>query len=201
MIPDLEAYFERFIPRRDVLLKGLEAEAEKEGIPIIGPVVGELLFILARGAGARQILELGTATGYSAIYLARACEPLQGRVVTLEIDPGMAERARSNLEKAGVGHRVEVRLGDAREQMSRLKGPYDFIFMDIDKEAYHPALGECRRLLREGGLLVVDNVGFREADAFNQAVSASPDFRSVQLLSFLPLHSPQRDGLCLAVRT
>ncbi len=83
IIDQPENYFKQLIPKRDELLLELEAQAELENIPIIGPVVGELLFILAYAAKARRILELGTATGYSAIYLAKACEVFNGRVVTL----------------------------------------------------------------------------------------------------------------------
>jgi hypothetical protein len=80
MIPDMENYFRGFIPRRDALLRELEEEAKRESIPIVGPVVGELLYILARMSGAKNILELGTATGYSGIYLARALAP-GGKIV------------------------------------------------------------------------------------------------------------------------
>ena len=79
MIPDPEGYFRKFVPSRDSLLLEMEEEARQEGIPIVGPVVGELLYILVCASGAVQILELGTATGYSAIYLARACDELNGR--------------------------------------------------------------------------------------------------------------------------
>ena len=109
MQPDLESYFRNFVPRRDPLLLELEGEAQAEGIPIVGPVVGELLFILARVTAAANILELGAATGYSAIHLARGCEPAGGRVLTLEWDEAMAARARGNLAGAGVSQRVEVR--------------------------------------------------------------------------------------------
>lgn len=77
-----EQYFKQIIPRRDELLIELEAEAARENIPIVGPVVGELLFILVSALKAQRILELGTATGYSAIYMARACKPNNGSVVT-----------------------------------------------------------------------------------------------------------------------
>ena len=79
-----EDYFKSLIPSRDELMIELEAQAEKESIPIVGPVVGELLYILTAATKAERILELGTATGYSAIYLAKACEPLNGIVVTFE---------------------------------------------------------------------------------------------------------------------
>ena len=84
-----EKYFSRFIRRDDPLLRELESEAQSEKIPIVGPLVGELLFILARALRAQAVLELGTATGYSAIYLARACALNQGLLTTLEIDPGL----------------------------------------------------------------------------------------------------------------
>lgn len=200
MIPDLEGYFRQFIPSRDSLLLELEEEARQEGIPIVGPVVAELLYILVRASLARQILELGTATGYSAIYLARACDELNGQVVTLENDAGMASRARANFEKAGLAHRIQVRVGDAVEEIAGMSKPFDFIFMDIDKEDYVTVVPHCTRLLKSGGLLVTDNVGFRAAEDFNRSISDNPQWRTVHLLSLLPLHSPEQDGLCLALR-
>lgn len=200
MIADLEAHFREFIPPREELLLKLEEEARSEKIPIVGPVVGELLFLLARVTQARQILELGTATGYSAIYLARGSEPQNGRVVTLESDPQMAARARNNFAQAGLGERVEVRRGEALVLMDGLAGPFDLIFLDIDKESYLPALDRSHRLLRLGGLLIADNVGFVGAQDFNREIFRRPEWRVVPLLCFLPDHSPERDGLSLAVK-
>jgi predicted O-methyltransferase YrrM len=200
MLPDLEGYFRSFVPPRDRLLLDLEEEAGREGIPIVGPVVGELLFILARATAAAKVLELGTATGYSAIYLGRACHPEQGRVITLEQDAAMAARARANLDKAGLGKRVEVRVGSALELMAKMSGPFDLIFLDIDKESYLPALPQCHRLLKVGGLLVADNVGFSGAADFNREIFNQKQWRTVHLLSLLPQHSPEKDGLSLAVR-
>jgi predicted O-methyltransferase YrrM len=200
MIPDLEGYFRQFVSPRDSLLLELEEEARQEGIPIVGPVVGELLYILVRASQATQILELGTATGYSAIYLARACDELNGQVVTLEIDAGMASRARANFEKAGLAHRIQVKVGDAMEEIAKMSKPFDFMFVDIDKESYVTVMPHCERLLKSGGLLVADNVGFRAAEDFNRAVFGNPEWRTVHLLSLLPFHSPEKDGLCLALR-
>lgn len=200
MIADLEAHFREFIPPRDELLLRLEEEARQESIPIVGPLVGELLFLLARVSQARQVLELGTATGYSAIYLARGCEPLNGKVMTLESDPNMAARARVNCAQAGLGAQVEVLQGEALALMDGMAGPFDFVFLDIDKESYLPALARCHRLLRLGGLLVADNVGFAGAQDFNREIFRCPEWRVVPLLCFLPAHSPERDGLSLAVK-
>mgnify|MGYP001813487775 CR=1 FL=1 len=143
-----EHYFKQFIPERDELLVELEAEAEREDIPITGPVVGELLYILACAAKARRILELGTATGYSAIYLAKACEAFNGRVVSLENDSAMATRAQQNFQRAGIAHFVEIQVKDALEALPQMKGTFDYIFMDIEKQDYIRALPDCERLSR-----------------------------------------------------
>jgi len=200
MIQNPEAYFRQFVPARDELLLELENEARREEIPIVGPVVGELLYVLAQAAQAKRILELGTATGYSAIYFARACAAHQGRVVSLEIDRDMADRALANIQKAGLEHLVEIRVGDALKEIAALQGTFDLIFLDIEKADYIRALPHCGRLLRKGGLLVADNTGFKDADDFNRAIMNHPQWRAVHLLALLPLHSPEHDGLCLALR-
>ena len=95
-----EAYFRRFLPEREPLLLDLEKEAEREGIPIVGPLVGELLHILARATQAERILELGTATGYSTICLARSFNSDSGRLVTIESDVGLYEKSQESLLRA-----------------------------------------------------------------------------------------------------
>jgi len=200
IVEEPEAYFRQFARKDDLLLRDLESEAEAEEIPIVGPVVGELLFVLACACGARTILELGTATGYSAIFLARACALNAGRLTTLEMDPAFAARARKNLERAGLATQTAVICDDALARLPQLNGPFDLVFMDIQKADYARALPECYRLLRSGGLLVADNVAFPDADAFNRAIFKNPGWQPVALFAFLPGHSPERDGLCLALR-
>lgn len=200
IIDNPEKYFGQFVPDRDSLVAGLESEAQQEEIPIIGPVVGELLYVLIRATRAKRILELGTATGYSAIFLARACRIFNGTVITLENDQAMAARARENIQRAGLEDNVEIRVGDALTEMPLIKEEFDFIFIDIEKEDYIRALPHIERSLKKGGLLVADNVGFKDADAFNRAIAENPGWRPVLLFSFLPLHSPEHDGLCIALR-
>jgi predicted O-methyltransferase YrrM len=200
IVENPESYFRQFVADRDALLEELEHEAARADIPIVGPVVGTLLHLLARAVRAERILELGTATGYSAVYLARAISADRGRLITIEKDPIMADRARAMFRRAGLDRRIEIRTGDALEQLAGLNALFEMIFIDIDKEFYKAALPHCRRLLKKGGLLVADNVGFKEADPFNQAVHSSPEWLSVSLFSFLPQHSPENDGLCLALR-
>ncbi len=201
MISDPEAYFKRLRPERSALLQRLETEAAGEDIPIVGPVVGELLYILARFGRSQRMLELGTATGYSAIYLATAGRETRGHLVTLESDPAMARRAEDNLAEAGLASHASVTCCDALAWLSRTGERFDFVFMDIEKEDYDKTLPHLERILIPGGLLVADNVGFQDADPFNRAIAGHPAWRMISLYALLPGHSPLYDGLCLAVRT
>jgi predicted O-methyltransferase YrrM len=200
MIANPEAYFRRMLPARSALLHTLEEEARREEIPIVGPVVGELLYVLARATGATRILELGTATGYSAIFLAEACAASGGKLTAMEVDETLARRATANLASAGLSQWAEVKCVNALDEMAQTTEPFDFIFMDIEKEDYLTMLPHCARVLRTGGFLLADNVGFADADAFNRAIVKDPAWRTVSLFAFLPEHSPEKDGLCLAVR-
>ncbi len=200
MLPEPESYFEDLQPRRGALLKRLEAEAATEDIPIVGPVVGELLYLLTRISRPRRVLELGTATGYSAIYLAQACRETGGKLVTLEYDPAMVRRAQANIREAGLQAVAQVAQADALTWLARATAHYDLIVMDIEKEDYAKALPHCRRILSANGLLVADNVAFRDADPFNRDIAADPAWRPVSLYALLPGHSPRYDGLCLAVK-
>jgi predicted O-methyltransferase YrrM len=195
-----EDYFRQFIPPRDPFLQAMESEAIQDEIPIVGPVVGHLLYLLACVSGAQRILELGTATGYSAIFLARAIHPDKGRLITIECDEAMAAVAQANIQKAGVAQRVQIRCADALKEVKRMAGGFDLVFIDIEKEDYLRVLPDCHNLLNPGGLFIADNVAFKDADPFNRAIAGASEWRAVHLFSFLPQHSPEYDGLCLAVR-
>ena len=200
LIDNPEEYFRQFLPKRDQLLMELEEEARREGIPIVGPIVGELLHILARATQSRRILELGTATGYSTIFLARAFEPTQGRLVTIDNDSDIAARTKINFHRAGLDQQIDMVVGDSQEKLFEMDESFDLVFLDIDKEDYAAVLPHCGRLLKKGGLLIADNVRFKNADPFNRLISESSKWRSVNLFAYLPLHSPEKDGLCLALR-
>jgi predicted O-methyltransferase YrrM len=118
---------------------------------------GKMLHLLARMAGARRVLEIGTLGGYSTIWLARAVGE-SGAVVTLELEPDYAAVARANLKAAGVGDRVEIRVGPAIESLAALDGLFDFVFIDADKASNVGYLKEAIRLTRAGATIIVDNV-------------------------------------------
>jgi predicted O-methyltransferase YrrM len=200
IIGNPEGYFAKLVPARDDLLLRLEREAADEDIPIVGPVVGRLLEILVRAIGARRVLELGCATGYSTIFLARGLPREGGKVFTVERRSEMAKRASGNFAAAGVSRTVEILQGDAARILEEFRSEMDLIFLDIEKVAYEEALPHCHRLLRPGGLLVADNTAFRDASAFVKAVSKEDGWQAVHILSYLPGHSPERDGLTIAQR-
>ena len=199
IIPNAKQYFDRFIPERDPFLVQMEELADREDYHIVGPVVGELLYILAHSINAKSILELGTSIGYSTIYLANAI-PENGKVTTVEYGLSISEQAEANFKKAGVFDKIELIFGEALCVIKELKPQYDMIFMDIDKEFYVRALPDVHRLLRPGGLLVVDNTALPEADPFNREIAINPGWRSVNLFAHLPGHGPVDDGICMALR-
>ena len=142
-------------PTLDAALAGSAAA----GLPPIAvtPAMGKLLQLLARSVNARRILEIGTLGGYSTIWLARAL-PADGELVTCEIDQHHSEVAAANLARAEVGERVDIRVGPARDTLATLEGPFDLAFVDADKASGAEYFGHCVRLVRSGGLIVVDNV-------------------------------------------
>ena len=133
------------------------------GLPAISvsPNQGKLLHLLALAHGARNILEIGTLGGYSTIWLARAL-PADGRLITLEYEPQHADVARANLSRAGVADLVELRVGAALETLPQLaverRGPFDFIFIDADKENYPGYWEWALKLSRRGTMIIADNV-------------------------------------------
>ncbi len=147
----------------DEALQGAVEAAEAAGLPSIqvSPPQGKLLQLLVRLVGAKRILEFGTLGGYSAILMARAL-PADGRLITLEAKPEYAEVARRSIERAGVGDRVEVRVGPALEALPVLAeedgGPFDLVFIDADKVNTPNYFDWALDRTRAGGLIVADNV-------------------------------------------
>jgi predicted O-methyltransferase YrrM len=150
------------VPPDPVLDAALQASAAA-GLPAIhvAPNQGKLLGLLAQIQGARRILEIGTLGGYSTIWLARAL-PAGGRLVTLEVDAKHARVAQENISRAGLADVVEVRLGPALETLPQLKSealdPFDFVFIDADKQNIPEYFDWALKLARPGSVIVVDNV-------------------------------------------
>ena len=155
----VDDYFIDLLAPEDDALRAAREASDAAKLPAINVTApqGKLLQLLALACGAKRILEIGTLAGYSAIWLARALPP-GGRLVTLESVAKHAEVARANLARAGLADRVEVKLGAALSTLPTLSAPFDFIFIDADKEAYVEYLAASIALSRPGTLIVADNV-------------------------------------------
>jgi predicted O-methyltransferase YrrM len=159
----VERYLADLLIAPDPGLEEALAASAAAGLPQINvsPNQGKLLYLLARAIGARNILEIGTLGGYSAIWLGRAL-PDGGCLISLEADPRHAEVARANIVRAGLADRAEVRLGKALETLPQLaaeeRDPFDLVFIDADKPNNTAYFDWALRLSRPGSLIVVDNV-------------------------------------------
>jgi caffeoyl-CoA O-methyltransferase len=141
----------------DAVLAEMEAHADRDRIPIVMPPTGALLAVLTAAAGARRVVEVGTAIGVSTLYIARSLPP-DGLIVSFEIDPQRHAAARGYLDRAGVGERADLRLLDAGEGLAQLEaGAWDMAFLDGLKGDYPRHLELALPLLRSGGTVVVDN--------------------------------------------
>ena len=193
-------------PLRDDIARGNATR----GLPLVDAEVGALLRVLATAIGATSILEIGTAVGYSGIWLAGALPP-GGMLLTLEINAERAQEARENFARAGLSDRVSVIVGDARLKLAKVAGPFDLIFQDGDKAFYAPALDRLVTLLRPGGLLVTDNVlwdgevvpGFKskpERNADDTRAIAEYNERLAAHPQLLTATVPLRDGVSISVK-
>lgn len=153
---DVEEYLYELLPERDAVVREMEDYAEQNRIPIIGPAVARLISLLVQISGAKRIFEMGSAIGYSTIWLARAAGS-KAKVFYTDGDPEKARRAQENFRRAGVTKRIHVQVGDALELVKKAAGKFDLIFNDVDKHQYPAALKAALPKLRRGGLFITDN--------------------------------------------
>lgn len=185
-------------------------DSARQGLPKISvrPEEGRFLQFLVRACGARRAVEIGTLGGYSGIWIARGLPP-EGKLYTLEIEPRHAEVARQHFQRAGVSERVEIRIGDAHQNLEKLSvlGPFDFVFIDAEKSGYEDYYDWARRHTHPGSVIAAHNAfrggsilhedgsdeSTRAIRAFNHRVAGEPDMISTIF--------PAGDGLLVAVRT
>jgi predicted O-methyltransferase YrrM len=211
IVPDaIERYLAGLNRCGDAVLDDIARGNGARGLPLVDAEVGALLRVMAIAVGASRILEIGTAIGYSGIWLAGALPP-GGMLLTMEMSEERAREARENFARAGVSERVSVIVGDARLKIAKVSGPYDLIFQDGDKKLYAPFLDRLVALLRPGGLLITDNVlwdgevvpGFastprhdaadtRAIAEYNERVASHPEI----ITTIVPL----RDGVSISVK-
>ena len=200
---DVDKYIYDLLPERDSVVKDIEAYAAENRIPIIGPAVARLLTLLVQVSGATRIFEMGSAIGYSTIWLARAAGT-KAEVFYTDGNPENARRAQEYFRKAGVAKRIKVQVGDALELVKKAPGKFDLIFNDVDKHQYPDALRTGLPKLKRGGLFVTDNTLWsgkaarplepddkytRGVQEFNRLVYASKEL--------FPVLLPLRDGVTI----
>ena len=156
---DVEDYLARNVVKPEPVFDEVRQASAAAGLPDIAVTAaeGKQMELMARMAGARRILEIGTLGGYSTIWLARAL-PDGGNLVTLEFNPKHAEVARGNIARAGFADRVEVKTGAALDLLPKLQGPFDFFFIDANKDGYPEYFRWALKLSRPGSVMVFDNV-------------------------------------------
>jgi caffeoyl-CoA O-methyltransferase len=202
---ELQAYMDGLVGPRGPVLARMEEESRRENIPIVNAHEGALLGLLVKIAGAKRVLELGTATGYSGIWLLRGTNG--GSLTTFEVDHRRAERARANFSAVGLGAQALVLEQDAVSGLEKLEGKFDACFIDLlnsfpSEEVTRRVLELCLARLEAGALLMADNAlhqgeviqpkgqQARNVAAYNELVSGNLRLQSVVI--------PIRDGLSVA---
>jgi len=201
--PEIERYMANLLPPRDAVLQEMEEQGARRDIPIIGPAVARLLAQLVMINKAKRIFELGSAIGYSTIWLARAA----GEGAEVHYTDGSPENAREAsgyFERAGVASQIRVHVGDALTSLAQTAGEFDFIFNDVNKEGYPAVLEAVPSRLKRGGLFVTDNTLFHEGVLHpqNERDRAVVEFnrKLYDSAHFFTVLLPIRDGVSVSLK-
>lgn len=211
ILGEIDQYVEGLFATNDDALETAIRESRAAGLQEIqvSPNEGKLLSLLVEISEASRILEIGTLGGYSAIHFARAL-PETGTLISLELDQRHAEVARGNIEYAGLGHLIDVRVGDAHKLLSAMvesgTEPFDVVFIDAEKEGYPDYLRRALELTRRGSLILADNTirggtvlnpedeSARATHEFNEVLAQHPKLSAI----VLPIIRERVDGLAIA---
>jgi predicted O-methyltransferase YrrM len=204
MYKKVHRYLTTMTPERTPILQEMERYAKKHHFPIIGPLVGRMLFQMASAIKAKRVLELGSGYGYSALWFAMAIGP-KGEIVLTDGDKENKVRALDYIERSGLKTSFDFRVGDALKISQKLRGPYDIILNDIDKQDYPRTIDLAATRLRKGGLFITDNLIWsgRVADQ-KQDKTTKRIVEFTELLyqdkRFFTTVLPIRDGVGIALR-
>jgi len=215
LLEKIDSYIDNlFVPPDSALDQNL-ADARSAGLPSIAvaPAQGRMMYLMAKMCGAKRILEIGTLGGYSTTLLARAL-PENGKVVTCELKQANADVARKNIDRAGIGGRVEIRVGPAGETLAKMiaakEEPFDMVFIDADKTGYAGYLNQVLQLSRPGTVILSDNLirhgavlpdhpnpdgDARAIAEFNKLIATHPRLESV----LLPIVKGKIDGMAISL--
>lgn len=206
-IPGISEYLDDLVPARPSELAEMERDAREHDFPIIGPACGQCCYLLTRLTGARRVFELGSGYGYSTAWFARGViENGGGDVHHVVWDEALSARARRHLAALQVDVVVRYHVGEAVAALRAAEGPFDIVFMDIDKPGYPDAIPVIASRLRRGGLLIVDNMLWsgRVIDAQDHSAQTDGIRRTAAALTrsndWITTLVPLRDGLMVAMR-
>ena len=203
--PEIESYLKTLRYDRDKILLEMEEKAETDEFPIVGPDVGQFLYLIAKISGAKSILELGSGFGYSAYFFARAL-PENGKIICTDIEPKNKKLAEKNFKRAGFKCNLQFLLGDAIDIANKLDDTYDIIFNDIDKEDYPDTINIAYNRLKKGGIFITDNTLWKGQviEENNNNVSTRGVVRFNEMLKkdkrFETSYIPIRDGIAMSVK-
>ncbi len=197
-------YMESVLPPRPPVLREMEQYAAENDFPIVGPLVGRLLYQLAVMTKARRVFELGSGYGYSAYWFSLAMGS-RGEIIMTDTDKNNKKRAMDYFMRAGLDTRLDFRVGDALKGIAKEEGPFDIIFNDIDKHDYPRTIDLVAPRLRKGGLFITDNVIWdgKVAEKSPDATTAAIMEFNAELMRdsrFYTTIVPIRDGVAVALR-
>ncbi len=203
----VQEYLISLVPPRNVEFQQMEAFAEQQDFPIIGPAAGYACYLIARMVAAQRVFEMGSGYGYSTAWFAKAVQENGGGVVHHTVwDDKLSKMAHGHLTRLGFENLIQFHTAEAVETLERTPGPFDLIFNDINKEAYPGSLGLIKSKLRSGGVLLVDNLLWNgrifDPSDTSPATEAIREFTrlvttdSEWIVSLLPI----RDGLVTAYK-
>ncbi|MBA2371152.1 MAG: O-methyltransferase [Chloroflexi bacterium] len=194
---DLE-YLESLHGGLPEVFSALDADGGRDDIPIVGTSVGRLLHMLVRASGARRVVEVGTAIGYSALWIATAL-PRDGQLITIDPDRERTDRARAFWDRAGVGDLIRVVNAPALDVLPTLEGPFDFAFIDALKHEYAGYLGHVVGRLRGGGTVAVDNLLWSGRTSGSAPDDGSTDTRALKEFNATFVAHRELDAVILPV--
>ena len=202
--PEIVEYLFKVTPERDPVLREMEALAKERNFPIVGPLVGRVLYQMAVLIQAKRIFEMGSGFGYSAYWLAKGLKD-GGKIVCVEGDSENIQLAKRFFKQGGLEEKAIFHQGDALDVIEEEKGPFDLIFNDVDKEGYPEVFRKAVPKLRKGGLLISDNLLWD-----GEVLSRNPDeatkgiqeytrlvYRSNELFTTI---LPLRDGISVSIK-
>jgi predicted O-methyltransferase YrrM len=215
LLEKIDSYIDNLFVPPDPALEQNLADARAAGLPAIAvaPAQGRMMYLLAKISGASRILEIGLLGGYSTTLLARAL-PENGKVISLELKQANADVARKNIDRAGIGKRVEIRVGPAGETLAKMiaakEEPFDMVFIDADKTGYVGYLNQVLQLSRPGTVILSDNLirhgavlpdhpnpdsDARAITEFNKLIATHPRLESI----LLPIVKGKIDGMAISL--